>query len=146
MMIIREYFKILSSIAISLLVIAILAAPALGLFALIFDKSDIFSYFVFPFVIAWFGFVLFGIIRSALWVLFLKIPKLRKCSDMRRQGISAFISMLFILSVASVILGVTYLHRGLHYFLMPYIFIVPISPVILASLLVYNRLFVTREA
>ncbi len=141
----REYFKVLSSIVISLLAIAIISSPISGLCAFVFAESEIFSYFVIPFVIAWFGFVLFGLIGAALWVVFFKALKLKSFNVMQKQSICAFLSMLCILSVAAIVLGVVLSHRGLYYFLLPYLFIAPVLPVILGSLFVYKRLYFNCE-
>jgi hypothetical protein len=88
----RDYIKILSSIIASLATLAVLASAIRGGYALISGSSNIAQAFLFPFVFVWFGFVLFGIIGSALWFGILKLTGTLAIGQMTRHVVAASLS------------------------------------------------------
>lgn len=89
----RDYFKILSSIIAALFSLAMIVSVALGISALVFGSPGSVKAILFPFVFAWAGFVMFGIIGSVFWFGFLAVLGKISLSPMQRQILAACLSI-----------------------------------------------------
>ena len=135
--IMREYLKILSSIIIALICSAILISIVAGVHSYLTEQSNILGAFLFPFVVAWVGFLMFGVIGSLLWLLFLHLLRRVELGYMRKHIISSVTSAFLcvtILALFQVSGSITDLLSG--YFLL--IFVLPI---VCFSLYIYHKLY-----
>jgi len=125
----REYLKILCSIIIALICSAILISIVVGAHSYLTEQSNILGAFLFPFVVAWIGFLMFGVIGSLLWRLFLHLLHRVELGYMRKHIIS---------SVTSAFLCVTAL--ALFQF-SSYFLLIFVLPIVLFSLYIYHKLY-----
>jgi hypothetical protein len=132
----REYFKILSSIAIALLFLTMVFS---GISALVVDERRVLQALSFPFVVAWIGFLIFGIIGSALWLLMFKMFWGKASGGMRGHLFSAITSAL--ISVTGLAIISLSLGSGWESFTKTYAFLVMVFPVVFVSLYVYKCLY-----
>src|SRR5690554_7767372 len=87
----RDYLKILSSIIAALLSMAFLVSAVVGIVALISGNPEIASAVLFPFVFAWVGFVMFGIIGSLFWFGFLRASYTLSLGPVKRQILASLL-------------------------------------------------------
>ncbi|WP_299589114.1 hypothetical protein [uncultured Microbulbifer sp.] len=138
----REYFRILSSISITLILVAVLASLLSGVIAIMAASQNVLRAFMFPFVVSWIGFLMFGVIGSALWTLIFNYSDFWKVSKMIRQSAAALISMFVTLSIFCLFSGLSSDSKAIEYFVAPYLLAVVVFPVVLASIFIYKFLYV----
>jgi len=91
---VRAYLKILSSIIAALLSWASIASAVSGVTALVSDNVSIVEALVFPFLLVWAGFMMFGITGSVFWFVFLSVVATHSLGPMKRQILAACVSTL----------------------------------------------------
>jgi len=133
----RDYLKILSSIIAALLSMAFLVSAVVGIVALISGNPEIASAVLFPFVFAWVGFVMFGIIGSLFWFGFLRASYTLSLGPVKRQILASLLSTLVSwLTIASI-----FSHGQFRQVIEAAPLLVFVVPVVVVSLLWYRFLY-----
>lgn len=89
-----NYLRILFSIIAALLSLAMTISVAFGFSALVFGSPDNVQVVFFPFALAWVGFVMFGIIGSVFWFVFLALLDKVSLEPMKRHILAACLSIV----------------------------------------------------
>lgn len=133
----RDYFKILSSMIVALLTFALVVAMIASIYTLATGGRDISDDLFLPFLLALIGFILFGIPGSIFWLVFFRALSGSLGSVMKRHLIAASMAV-----VSSVTLSVALFFRGgLSELGEVAVFLVPVILVAAFSLLWYWLLF-----
>lgn len=132
---IKEYLKILTSITMSLFVLATVISLFIGLVEL-FGRQK-FDSMLFPYLIAGIGFVMFGLVGSLLWFLILALINKIKAITFEYHVVSAVIST--VLTIGGF--GLYASGFNLDKFLDAYIFLIFVAPVVIGSLVIYKKYF-----
>lgn len=137
----RDYLKILCSIIASLISLALLASTVSAIAVLISSRFDIYRAVLIPFVFAWVGFVMFGVIGSALWFGFSRVLGMLSIGPMKLQVIAASLSTVASWLTVSVVMS------GGKFDALPgtaFLFIL-VVPVVAISLLWYWYLYQRKK-
>lgn len=135
--IMRDYLKILSSITAALLTLTVLVSVISGIFSLASGRNEVSEAMLFPFVIAWVGFISFGITGSIAWFVFVRAFDEKRLGPMSRHVVSA--SMATAASWLTV--AFTFSGGGVKEFFEASVLLIPVVPVVALSLLWYWCLF-----
>jgi len=133
----REYLKILSSIIIALICSALLISIVTVMHSYLTEQRNILGTSLFPFVIAWVGFLMFGIIGSLLWRLCLHFLSRVEFEHMKKHAISSMISAF----ICVTLLACTQFSGGIVALFRVYYLLILVLPIVFISLYIYRKLY-----
>lgn len=133
----RDYFKILSSIIAALISLTLLISAIVAVGALLADSSGSASGVLFPFVVAWIGFLMFGVTGSVFWFAALKAMGSLTIGAMKKNAVAACFS-----TIASWLIPAVIIFRDdLEELPETGFILAPVVPVVACSLLWYWLLY-----
>lgn len=133
----RDYFKILSSMLVALLTLAATVAVVASIYTLSSGSRDISEDVFLPFLVALMGFILFGIPGSIFWLVFFRALGGSLGGSMKRHLIAASMSVVASIGLSCVL----FFRGGISELDEVAVFVVPVLIVAAFSLFWYWLLF-----
>ena len=136
----KSYLKIISSIFIASLSLAIITALISALVMIFKGEFDIRGITI-PFVFAWFGFLIFGIPGSIIWLISFVALKVSSLEKTKRHYVAVVISIIVCTPIVAYIeSGINFSAIGESLFLL--VFIIPVA---LTGLFIHWFLFIREK-
>ena len=137
----REYFKILSSIVIALICLTLLVSLISWLWTISTEQKYAVRSFALPFVFAWVGFLMFGILGSLLWRLFFHMFNSFSLGVMRKHLLSSMLSAFICVSLFAL----SQLNSGFIDIARTYVLLVFVVPVVFLSFYIHRKLYANNK-
>lgn len=135
----KVYFRILSSIVLASLILAVLFSTLLGVVAAISGKN--YNWIIFPFIAVWMGFLFFGLSGSIVGTCIYQLMRRIGWSDLQKILVSAILSTL----ICPPLLTTFAKGFSVSRIIDSYIMLWGVFPVAMASVLVHWYLYLRRK-